>query len=188
MNNANMFFQIIYDIYGTYHDSLVGFQCWRDKIIEMQKRSKLPISEADKRKLIYGHGNPNKKDSYKLHISTQGGVKERNKNNGKNSKIIGNLCLVSIYNYWEYYRSKIEKENNLNKNEIRSDLMADIGYFRNSILKHDGRGNHEMKKCKVLKWFKKGEEIFITKERFEEIIKLIEDFVEELNRKYYTEF
>ena len=183
---ADKFFGIVYDIYGTYLDSLVGYQYWREKIIEIQNGSNLSIGEMDKRQLMRGRGNPNEQNSYPQHISTQGVIKEKNKNGGKNYKIISNLCLVYIFSCWEYYRKEIAKEKGINYKEIKSDLMADIRYIRNSILKHDGKGNDEMEKCKTLKWFKKDDEIFITGDKMEEIVSLIKEFTKELNKEYYT--
>ena len=72
-------------------------------------------------------------------------------------------------------RVKIAKELGIKKNDVKSDIMADIKYFRNSILKHKGKGNNEMKRCKILKWFKKGEEIIVSPEQFETIINIIRE-------------
>ena len=104
------FLRKVYDIYGLYFDSIHGFGLVAAKIKEFQKTflEKYKISsieDFDKTSFIYGRGKPGSKDSYSMHISKMGKIKERNKKGGENYKIVANLCLVLIYQYWEdYYR------------------------------------------------------------------------------------
>ena len=181
---ADKFFKVVYDIYGTYLDSIMGYYHFRNFLIYSQGKN--PPPDIDNRKFTYGKGNPGEVGSYKLQESTQGEVKERNKDEGKNDQIIGNLCLVSIYGYWEYFRGKIAEEKGISINDIKSDLMADIAKIRHSILKHDSVGNEKMKRCKILKWFKEGEKIYIDQRKMEEVVFFIRKFVDELNREYYS--
>lgn len=190
MNNfADEFHKNVYNIYAVYLDGLSGFHCWRKQIISDQNTMKnMIVDELDHRKFIYGKGDPNKSDSYPLHISTQGETKERNKEDGQNYRILGNLCIVLIYQYWDFYRKKIASENNIKEHAIKSDLMGDIRYLRNSILKHNGLGNHEMKRCKILKWFKENELIYFDRDKFAVIIYQLFLFTKELNKKYGKQF
>lgn len=181
------FLQIVDDIYGLYLDATSAFREWFKKLTDAQKEiisrklaseENSTIEELDQIPFAYGD-----KGNWK-HERKSIEVKARNKKGGKNHKIMANLCIVLICQYWEYYRAKTEKAYNLKRNQIESDLMADFRYLRNSILKHKSMGNREMKKCKILKWFKKGEAINIDEIQFEEIIKLIQNEIPTLYKKY----
>jgi hypothetical protein len=76
---------------------------------------------------------------------------------------------VSAYAYWEEYlrievgkamgvlpptaRANEATRKILNKHVV-SDFWGDMRYIRNSIVHSNGIANDEVKKCRVLKWFK----------------------------------
>lgn len=173
------FLRKVYDIYGLYFDSIYGFGLVAAKIKEFQKTflEKYKISsieDFDKTSFIYGRGKPGSKDSYSMHISKMGKIKERNKKSGENYKIIANLCLVLIYQYWEdYYREKIANNNGYEKNELELDIFNDIRIIRRSIIHNSSIAIKDVKKLKFLKWFKKGDKIEIDTKQLEKIIEYI---------------
>ena len=173
------FLRKVYDIYGLYFDSIHGFGLVAAKIKEFQKTflEKYKISsieDFDKTSFIYGRGKPGSKDSYSMHISKMGKIKERNKKSGENYKIIANLCLVLIYQYWEdYYREKIANNNGYEKNELELDIFNDIRIIRRSIIHNSSIAIKDVKKLKYLKWFKKGDKIEIDTKQLEKIIEYI---------------
>jgi len=173
------FLRKVYDIYGLYFDSIHGFVLVAAKIKEFQKTflEKYKISsieDFDKTSFIYGRGKPGSKDSYSMHISKMGKIKERNKKSGENYKIIANLCLVLIYQYWEdYYREKIANNNGYEKNELELDIFNDIRIIRRSIIHNSSIAIKDVKKLKFLKWFKKGDKIEIDTKQLEKIIEYI---------------
>ena len=172
------FLRKVYDIYGLYFDSINGFSLIDTQIKKYQKifleNKKIPIEDLDNSSFIYGRGNPGSKDSYTMHISEVGKVKERNKKNGENYKIIANLCLVLIYQYWEdYYREKIANSNGTEKNELELDIFNDIRIIRRSIIHNSSIAIKDVKKLIFLKWFKKGDKIEINTEQLEKIIEHI---------------
>jgi len=150
------FLRKVYDIYGLYFDSIHGFGLVAAKIKEFQKTflEKYKISsieDFDKTSFIYGRGKPGSKDSYSMHISKMGKIKERNKKSGENYKIIANLCLVLIYQYWEdYYREKIANNNGYEKNELELDIFNDIRIIRRSIIHNSSIAIKDVKKLKFL--------------------------------------
>ncbi|MFH1822088.1 MAG: hypothetical protein ABH830_00110 [Patescibacteria group bacterium] len=176
------FIKTVDNIYGLYLDCIYGF----GKITNELKLAQINLSKRNIKKLniFYGKGNPNKKESWPpLHKCSQYEFKERNKKDGKNYKNIANLCLVLIFDYWEYDRKKLAKKLNIKSIDIKSDIMCDIRYYRNSILKHKGKGNKEMKKCKIINFFKEGEEININKNQMDEIIYKIKNLKIDFNIK-----
>ena len=67
-------------------------------------------------------------------------VLDRNKMGGRNQRYIGNMCVVTIYQYWDdNYRVKLAKAMGLeHKNCIYADIFGDIGDLRNSIIHNGG--------------------------------------------------
>jgi len=170
------FIEKIDDIYGVYLDSTNGFLLLKKQIENIQMISTHSISKLDGKSFIYGKGNPTIKGAYPLHTCSQGECKERNKLNGKNYQIIAGLCIIMIYDYWEdYYRGKIAEENEVNKDDIKWDIMGDLKHFRHSIIHHQGIAISEIKNCKILRWFEGGDEININKDKMENIIKIIKE-------------
>ena len=48
---------------------------------------------------------------------------------------IANMCLVSLYQYWEdEFRGKIEQVLGLGENVAKADIMGDINWLRQSII------------------------------------------------------
>ncbi len=170
----NRFIEKVDDIYGVYLDSTHGFLLAKKQIESVQMQTKEATFNLDKRSITYGKGNPNEKTAYPLHVCSQGEFKEGNKLNGKNYQIIAGLCLTMIYDYWEnYYRGKIAEEYGVNKDDIVWDIMGDLKYFRHSIIHHQGIAISEIKNCKRLKWFKKGEKINLDKDQMEDVVREI---------------
>lgn len=164
--------KIIDSIWGTYLDANTGFREVKKMIENIQGYKLLDdISNLDSLKFTYGKGDPNLPGAIALHTCTQGEIKRRNSENGKNFKFIGNMTLISIYQYWEdYYREKIAKEKGVTKGDIKSDIMGDLRLIRISIIHHKGIALKEIEKCKILKWYKEGDEIFIDQEKLEFIL------------------
>ena len=124
-------------IYGVYLDSTSGFRELQRKIVNQQLASlhklqktnpKLAtIEHLDHKAIIYGKGNHNNPESYELHRCTQLEYKERDSEGGLNFLFIGNMALVSIYQYWEdYYRAEISSLFGIPKNELKEPVMGDI--------------------------------------------------------------
>jgi len=109
----------------------------------------------------------------------QGEFRVRIKPNGQNAQALGNLLIVSAYAYWEeYLRIEIGKAKGvlaadaincdetrkiLNK-EVVSDFWGDMRHLRNSIVHSLGVANSDMAKCKIIKWFKPGDNIEFNNE------------------------
>jgi len=182
------FEQVVEVIYGIYLDSVLGFGLIIEKQnwMRQQQAEKLHFTseQSDNSHLIYGVGDPNIPESYTLHECTLRKLRERNEKDGLNYKIIGNLCLVLVYQFWEdNCRHKLEDISGLPRNAILSPLWGDIGHLRNSIIHKNGIAIDDVNKCSVLTWFKAGEEISINDKQFEMLISQVKKELHELPQK-----
>lgn len=174
---------VIDHIYGVYLDSSRGFHLIREELIKTQQilsqKTGLSITDLDNRVSYYGVGDPSSSSSYILHESTQGQLKKRNDKDSDNYIIIANLCTVLIYQYWENkYRKQIAKELGLsNTDALKSDIMGDLRLLRNSIIHHNAEAEKEVENCKLLKWFKEGDKIYVNSKMFENIIFHVKEYI-----------
>jgi len=187
-------FDLVVDaIYGVYLDSTTGFTKLREWIQSQQNNTLQWLKEAHPElatkdyvngtKFIYGKGDPNNPDSIQLHVCTQKQYKERNHENGLNFLFIGNMTLVSIYQYWEdYYRNEIAVFLGCENSDLVDPVMGDIRLLRHSIIHHGGIAMKNVEKCEILRWYKEGQEIFIDKHKCQEIIFLIKKMTNRLRK------
>jgi hypothetical protein len=119
-----------------------------------------------------------------IHRATQGEVRSRNAPGGANFATLGQLCLISFYDFWEDYlrpeyaiakgvldrneRDKRVKEKCL-RDHASHDLWGDLYYLRQSIVHHRGIAISDVTKCKLIKWFKPGDPIILTPEHMRAI-------------------
>jgi hypothetical protein len=130
-----------------------------------------------------------------LHQADSEEIKTRNVINGANYIYMANMCVVSIYQYWEdHYREKIAKLLNLEskklkndsrdkpKNRIKVAIFSDIMHLRNSIIHNRGIANSKISQCEVFRWFKKGDQITFDRDSVGQIIDEIMIFIEEFRK------
>lgn len=102
-------------------------------------------------------------------VMNQGEVKQRTARNGTNYILMGRLCVVYAYAYWE---SHLRKEVGLAlglKNPPKHDFWGDMRIMRNAIVHNKGKAGPEFKKMKVLKWFAPGDDIDLGFDEMKEI-------------------
>jgi len=124
-------------------------------------------------------------------VMEQGAVKKRVRENGQNYLLLGNLCVVSVYSYWEEYLrieigiaigvlrkgSKNSKEvRKILNQQVKSDFWCDMRYLRNSIIHNNGIACSDMSKCKVIKWFKPGQRINLDYDKMRKLFLFIGQF------------
>lgn len=95
-----------------------------------------------------------------------------------------NMCIVMMYAYWEdNYREKIAHAAGFkSKNDVRCDIMRDLGILRNSIIHHKSYLIND-KKCKILTWLQPNDKINIDLVQFEEVKRQIEKWLSELSQE-----
>ncbi|MGA2503154.1 MAG: hypothetical protein ABSG01_03580 [Anaerolineales bacterium] len=105
---------------------------------------------------------------------SQGEWKKKLGIDGSNIRYIGNMCLVLIYQYWEdYYRDQIAISKGITKDELQSDLFGDIRQLRRSIVHNNGIAIGDVDQCKILKWFKSKDIIFIDAEKMDFLLEIL---------------
>ncbi len=191
MESVNEFEKVVDYIYGVYLDSTTGFGMVREWLEKNQidglstfkntHPELATIEYLDSVHVIYGKGDPNTPEAVELHRCTQKEYKDRNSENGSNFKFLGNMALVSLYQYWEdFHRAQVADELGIEKNELRNPIMGDLRRIRNSIIHHAGIALKDVEKCELLKWYKENDSIFIDKAKFEDVIYHVKNMLNEL--------
>ena len=178
-------------LYGLYLDGYAGFHLFRQHISDIQIQS-LPdparLNPAyasgeylDSVGFVFGKGDPNDPKSTVSHVATQGDVKARNDKGGRNERFLASLCLVMLYQHWEEeFRPRIAHALGVTVKEIRVPVFGDLRLIRNSIIHKHGIATSCVARCTVLTWFNPDDEIVISEERFEQVVKLIHEYVDSL--------
>ena len=179
---------ILDSIYGIYLDATIGFHLIESQYLVTQQKDVARLRKTnpeiasleylDSCAMIFGRGNPNSSDAVELHRCTQGEHKARIRKDGKNHSFIANMCLTSVYQYWEdHYRGELAKSVEKNKSEIKAPIMGDIRRLRVSIIHNRGIAVSDIEKCEILKWFKQGEPIDFDEDQFETVIWEVKKFI-----------
>lgn len=112
-----------------------------------------------------------------IHQATQGEVKARNSPDGSNFTTLGQVCLVSFYDFWNDYlrreyaiaKGKLRRDETDSKAEQKilrehasHDLWGDLRHIRQSIVHNQGVATSNVGRCKLIRWFSPGDTISIT--------------------------
>lgn len=172
----NDFLARIEEINGLFLDSLIGIMMYNKYV-----NDNMNTCTADS-KISMGDGDPNDPGNIILHKTTVGSLKERTKKSGQDIKIISNLCIIAIYQYWEdQYREKIAKLKGFgNKSDLKSDLFGEIRYLRQAIIHHKGKKIKEFNKLKILNFVKDRNSVYFSKEEFDFLFRLVKDEIEKI--------
>ena len=178
----NQFIDVVDSIYGMYLDASAGFHFFKQQFelcqIQAQQATGLSVSELDSKELFFGQGPPRQEWSSVLHRATQGEIKERNQKNGKNQQFFGNMCVVSIYHYWEdTFRGRLAEFSGKDLKDIKADIFGDIRFLRIDIIHRGSIATRELSDFKILKWFRPGETITFSEDQFHEIVAHIKEYL-----------
>jgi len=180
---------VLDSVYGVYLDSKSGFDLIVREFdrLRLESLRRLPDrspKKLDAAKIIYGHGAPDDPGAYALHICTQKEYRERNLKDGQNDHVIGNLCMVLLYQYWEdYYRGRIAAELNLDRRALEVPVMGDLRLLRRSIIHHRAVALPELVKCETIPWFEEGELISLTRKQVEHVIFLVKTALDDIAKE-----
>lgn len=194
METVDEFEKVVDYIYGVYLDSTTGYDKLRAWFETNQKNTLSTLKDThpelssiehlDSVHMIYGKCDPNTPEAVELHRCTQKEYKDRNKADGANFQFLGNMALVSLYQYWEdFHRGQAASKLGIKKNDLKAPVMGDLRLIRISILHHAGIALKEVEKCELLTWYKEHDSIFIDKTKFEDVVFHVKNMLNELRNK-----
>ena len=146
--------EVLNDIAGTHAFSLAGLALAREHYMPLAENA--PDPERD---LIWVQGfspkDPDKFGYMKWKIKT---IPERLAQDGPVAQRIGQQWAVLVHTQWEHnFRPRFAEAADIEKNDVKEPLMADIGRMRNDIIHHHGKATKKnCGRCEVLKWFQPG--------------------------------
>jgi hypothetical protein len=173
-------------IYGTFLDACEGFSRVRLYMGQLEEESIRSHEELKEKRpefahvpfggveFSYGRIEPAGRQRLRhlnLHQVPIETIKARNSAGGENFRLIGHVCLVTLFQYWEdRYRLSIAQALTVEKNQIQVPLFGDIRRYRQAIIHNHGQATAKLENCSVLRWFTRGERIVLSRDMFEEII------------------
>ena len=179
-------------LHGLYLDSVIGFSLVHQRISNEQAfiREWLKDSDVanedfqDQCSFTYTTIFSKEFCASGIHSATQGEIKERNRPGGLNWRTLGQMCIVSFYDYWnEYFRKEYavakgfidpsdndqDKIRDILAKYVQDDFWGDMRILRISIVHHRGIAVSEIKNCRLIKWFSEGDEINLSPEMMRQI-------------------
>lgn len=173
---TNEYLEIVDSVHGSYVDAITGFYALVDEYDEAKRqmlasRSNIPAEAFDRASFTYGTDHPRRPGSRVVHACTQGEYRSRNDSGGQNHIVMGQMCLVQIFGFWDdCYRARIATCCGKKTNDLKLDILGDLRLLRNSIVHHRGVALKDAERCVILKWFKEGDTIALTPDNFEQIV------------------
>jgi hypothetical protein len=117
-----------------------------------------------------------------LHRATQGEFKQRTTNDGLDARLLGYMAITLLYSSWEdMFREKLALAlGRPDKNALKADLFGDLGGLRHAIVHNLGVATERVEAAKVLRWFHRGQTIFISAEHVDYLFDQIDAYITHL--------
>ncbi|MFL6283454.1 MAG: hypothetical protein ACJ74Q_09975 [Pyrinomonadaceae bacterium] len=168
------FFEEINEVFGFYFD--IGLACHKAKtrLEEIQRQYGLsddsPFTYLD----APPQGPPEQEIKKALHVTPISTLKQRLGEEGFDMLKAAEAVVIIVYHIWEEkYRRNLTDRDGKPMDDIGSDIMGDLRLVRNSIIHNKGIAKDDIVRCKVLKKFKPGDRIALTKSDINQIIRAI---------------
>ncbi len=179
------FRELVNELYGAFLDARDGFDHVRRHMIEVEEEAKSSYEDLKKNRPELAHiafgctefsycrvipagSAPRYRHLHEVPVEA---VKRRNEDGGTNSRLIANICIVTLFQYWdEYYRGLLATALGVERKDIQVPLFGDLRRYRHAIVHNRGIATSELEGCEVFRWFKQGEPILLTRDTFEEIV------------------
>jgi hypothetical protein len=197
-------------LHALYLDAAAGFALVRDHVEADQAHARAYVkgTELDNeefqnmRMFTYDAIFSERYCASAINEATQGEVKERNAPGGYNFTTLGQLCVVSFYDFWNDYlrREYVVAKGKLDRNEQNKeivkarlreyashDLWGDIRLLRQAIVHNRGVATSDFARCKIIKWFKPGDLISITPKHMRAIFLALLDYRNQLFKEQFPE-
>lgn len=179
-------------LHGFYLDASVGFNVLHDRVANYQSKivGMLGDDEMSSQEFLdeltfsYSDIFSGSFVCFDIHRVKQGDVRRRNLSYGKNFSILGQLCVVSFYDYWEEHlrREYVIAIGHLNADERNKEMIdnccrkyachnlwGDIRHLRTSIVHNLGVATSDVKRCQIIRWFNPGDDIYLPPDRMRTI-------------------
>jgi hypothetical protein len=186
---AMEFMGFTHKLWGAYLDALGGLQCVREHLVEFQNAKIAELKEKDPaqaseefmdaQNLSHEFEATTEEPERLLHRSTQGDFKRRTAVDGPDARLLGYMMAALLYGAWEdVYRLKLAVAlGHSEKNALQSDLFGDLKQLRHAIVHHAGIATEEVEQSKMLKWFRRGELMFITSAQVDALYHAIDSYI-----------
>ena len=183
------FMRFGYDLFGAYLDALAGLDPIREDLVSRQQAKisglkktqpdKASVEFMDQQVLEHRFQADQRGPQECLHRSTQGDFKLRTSPRGLDARLLGQMVVAQLYSAWEdKCRALIASNLGLpKKNALASDLFYDLNKLRQAIIHNQGKATLEVERAKVIRWFRCGDEIFISRERVQQLLDEIDRYV-----------
>ncbi len=177
---------------ALYLDSNQGFANNTARLDEGQRQALVGLRKSDPSHAtrahvdsldyLYGKGDPSDPSNVLLHWSTQGQFRARNEVHGSNRRLIGQLCLVLTFEYWEgEYRQRIAEALGRPRKELTEPILGDLRLIRNDVVHHRGiLTERTARRLLVIEGLDIGDEVSFDDEAFHSIIHDIRAFLDRL--------
>ncbi|MAE44427.1 MAG: hypothetical protein CMF63_05510 [Magnetovibrio sp.] len=202
------FTQVWIRLQAFYLDAVAGFAFVRSHVESDQARARSHFRGSefdseefqDTRMFTYSEIFSEDFCTSGIHEATQGEVKDRNKPGGANFTTLGQLCLVTFYDFWNDYlrREYVIAKGHLDREESSElvvktclrehashDLWGDLRLLRSSIVHNRGIATSNVIRCKLITWFKPGDPISITPEHMRAIFLALLTYRNELFKEQF---
>jgi hypothetical protein len=189
---AEEFMRLTYDLLGAYLDALAGLVAVREQLLryqcdQIEKLKKSDLGNAceqfmDEQSFSHEFAEANHAPEKLLHRTTQGEFKERIALRGLDARLLGYMMVALLFGYWEdEYREKFALAlGYTNKNDIKDDLFGDLCKLRNAVIHNRGIATKEVENAKILRWFKRQEQMFISSEHVDFLLDQIDAYATRL--------
>ena len=177
------FSEFLYSLHTLYLDSLAGYSLLHVATLKEEKEiQQYPDINIDDYNIPYE--NICEYDFFAFNSASSAmklsDVKKRTSQNGINSILVGRMCVVLAYTYWdEYFRKEVayamgvlspdqknqEEVNQILNEHVSEDFWGDVRHLRTSIVHKNGIAVSDISKCKLLNWFSCGESIDLDYEK-----------------------
>lgn len=189
------FREIVDAIYGTYLDACDGFTRVRERASEIEEESLRSYEDVKTKhpelshlpfggtEFSYGRSVPaGSQPRYRhLHQVSIEVLRRRNEQGGTNFRFIGNVCVVTLFQYWEdYFRAQFAQDLGVDKDQIQVPLFGDLRRYRQAIIHNRGLATAEVEEVSLLKGPRRCQPVLFHRDLFEEAIDGILAFLDGL--------
>jgi len=189
---AEEFMRYSYDLLGAYLDALAGIRRVRAELIRYQNDTITRLKQSDPDKaseefmdqqpMSHEFGADHRGTPKLLHRTTQGEFKQRTTSTGLDTRLLGYMAITLLYGSWEdMFREKLAFAiGHPHKNDLKADLFGDLGSLRHAIIHNHGVATERVEAAKDLRWFCRGQTIFLSAEHVDQLFDQIDAYVTQL--------